>query len=226
MNFKKAKVEGRIVNVVNLEDLEISKEFCEPGNTAVEIEKSEGDMYVLPYRPNATTYNKPGVYNVGNVGVKAVFPEDNNIDEYKPEVIDLTSSKSMREYIAKQDKLRDIENEILTTPNNIFTPHIDDEDTPLMKGLKQAVLQKHIDIDKYSDSYGENYPNDKRKFKEHDISIKLFERHIDVLGIKAVLVLSDKSPDVPNPMGKPIYISLNYNEDDGEVDCIAEDNTE
>ena len=122
--------------------------------------------------------------------------------------------------------LRDIENEILTTPNNIFTPHIDDEDTPLMRGLKQAVLQKHIDIDKYSDSYGENYPNDKRKFKEHDISIKLFERHIDVLGIKAVLVLSDKSPDVPNPMGKPIYISLNYNEDDGEVDCIAEDNTE
>jgi hypothetical protein len=27
-------------------------------------------------------------------------------------------------------------------------------------------------------------------------------------------------------MGKPIYISLNYNEDDGEVDSIAEDNTE
>jgi hypothetical protein len=85
-----------------------------------------------------------------------------------------------------------------------------------MKGLKKAVIKKHIDIDKYADGYGENFPNDKRKFKDHDISIKLFERHVDVLGIKAVLVLTDASPDIPNPIVDPIYIPLNYSEDNSE----------
>jgi hypothetical protein len=145
-----------------------------------------------------------------------VYPDEKDKAEYQPEVIDLANSRSMEEYMIKQGKLKDIEKEILTTPDNIFTPHISDEDSPLMKGLKKAVIKKHIDIDKYADGYGENFPNDKRKFKDHDISIKLFERHVDVLGIKAVLVLTDASPDIPNPIVDPIYIPLNYSEDNSE----------
>ena len=221
MNFKRAKVEDKMVNVVDIEELQTNRELYNTGNIAVEIERSEGDTFVLPYRPNVNVKaknNKPGVYQLEGVGDFIVYPDSNDVEEYKPEVIDLTSSKSMQEYIEKQGRLRNMEKELLISPDNIFTPQITDEDTPLMKGLKKAVIEKHIDIDKYADGYGENFPNDKRKFKDHDISIKLFERHIDVLGIKAVLVLSDSSPDIPNPIGKSIYIPLNYNEggNDGE----------
>ena len=213
MDFKKAKVEGKMSSVISFEELHANREIYETGTVAIEAEKSDGEMYILPYRPNNTRHDRPGIYQLGNVGDLIVYPDDKDKEIYQPEVIDLASSTSMEEYIIKQGKLKDIEKEILTTPDNIFTPHISDEDSPLMKGLKQAVIKKHIDIDKYADGYGENFPNDKRKFKDHDISIKLFERHVDVLGIKAVLVLSDASPDTPNPVGDPIYIPLTYNEE-------------
>jgi hypothetical protein len=216
MDFKKAKVEGRMSTVVSIEELQTNRELYNTGTVAVEITKTDGETVVLPYRPNAVRLDRPGVYQAGNVGDMIVYPDEKDKAEYQPEVIDLANSRSMEEYMIKQGKLKDIEKEILTTPDNIFTPHISDEDSPLMKGLKKAVIKKHIDIDKYADGYGENFPNDKRKFKDHDISIKLFERHVDVLGIKAVLVLTDASPDIPNPIVDPIYIPLNYSEDNSE----------
>lgn len=216
MDFKKAKVEGRMSTVISVEELQNNREIYDTGTVAVEIKKSDGETVVLPYRPNTVRKDRPGVYKAGNIGDLIVYPDEEDKANYQPEVIDLYNSKSMEEYIQKQGKLKNIEKEILTTPDNIFTPHISDEDSPLMKGLKQAVIRKHIDIDKYADGYGENFPNDKRKFKDHDISIKLFERHVDVLGIKAVLVLSDASPDTPNPIIDPIYIPLNYSENDSE----------
>lgn len=202
--------------VISVEELQNNREIYDTGTVAVEIKKSDGETVVLPYRPNIVRKDRPGVYKEGNIGDLIVYPDEEDKANYQPEVIDLYNSKSMEEYIQKQGKLKNIEKEILTTPDNIFTPHISDEDSPLMKGLKQAVIRKHIDIDKYADGYGENFPNDKRKFKDHDISIKLFERHVDVLGIKAVLVLSDASPDTPNPIIDPIYIPLNYSENDSE----------
>jgi hypothetical protein len=216
MDFKKAKVEGRMSTVVSIEELQTNRELYDTGTVSVEITKTDGETVVLPYRPNAVRLDRPGVYQAGNVGDMIVYPDEKNKAEYQPEVIDLSNSSSIEEYMIKQGKLKDIEKEILTTPDNIFTPHISDEDSPLMKGLKKAVIKKHIDIDKYADGYGENFPNDKRKFKDHDISIKLFERHVDVLGIKAVLVLTDASPDIPNPIVDPIYIPLNYSEDNSE----------
>jgi hypothetical protein len=216
MDFKKAKLEGRMSTVVSIEELQTNRELYNTGTVAVEITKTDGETVVLPYRPNAVRLDRPGVYQAGNVGDMIVYPDEKDKAEYQPEVIDLANSRSMEEYMIKQGKLKDIEKEILTTPDNIFTPHISDEDSPLMKGLKKAVIKKHIDIDKYADGYGENFPNDKRKFKDHDISIKLFERHVDVLGIKAVLVLTDASPDIPNPIVDPIYIPLNYSEDNSE----------
>ena len=215
MDFKKAKLEGRMTTVVDINELQSNREIYDTGIVAVEVEKS-GETLVLPYRPNTVRKDRPGVYKAGNIGDFIVYPDEKYKKDYQPEVIDLSSAKTMEEYINKQGRLKDIEREILTTPDNIFTPHVSDEDSPLMKGLKKAVIKKHIDIDKYADGYGENFPNDKRKFKDHDISIKLFERHVGVLGLKAVLVLTDASPDTPNPIVDPIYIPLNYAEENSE----------
>jgi len=216
MEFKKAKIEGHMVNVVSVEEFEKNKDLYDTDLVAVEVEKKDGEKYVLPYRPENTTHNRPGVYPTGNKSPfdLIVYPRESEKEDYQPEVVDLSNAKSMQDFISKQGKLKEIEKEILTTPDNIFKPHIDEEDSPLMKALKTAIIQKHIDIDKYSDGYGSNFPNDKRKLKEHDISMRLAERHFEILGIKAELVLSDQSPDVPNPLGTTIRIPLTYAENE------------
>ena len=101
------------------------------------------------------------------------------------------------------------EKEILTNPDNIFIPTISEKDSPAMRGLKQAIIEKRIDIDKYQDRFGkENFPNDKRKFKDTDITMFMMNRMNKALDIKATLILEDKSPDVPNPIGRKISIDL------------------
>lgn len=216
MEFKKTKIEGHMADVVSLKQLQNNRDIYSTGNTAVEVAKADGELFILPYRPDASLRNRPGVYpfkdGSGDFIVYPVTPEGK--EAYKPEVIDLANAKSMQDYISKQGRLHEIEKEILTTPDNIFRPHISDEDSPLMRGLKQAIIQKHIDIDKYADGYGTNFPNDKRKLKDTDISIRLAERHFDILGIKAELILSDASPDVANPIGNPIHIPLTYDGND------------
>lgn len=227
MEFKKAKVEGHMANVVSIEYLQENRDVYATGSVAVEVSQRDGDKYILPYHPDATTYLRPGIYPIGdnNIGDIIVYPDEEEKENYQPEVIDLTNAKSMQEFISKQSRLKDIEKEILTTPDNIFRPHIDEEkDTPLMKALKTAIIKKHIDIDKYADGYGENFPNDKRKLKDTDISMRLAERHFRILGIKAELILSDASPDVPNPLGEAIRMPLTYfeNNEDGEEESLEE----
>ena len=219
MDFKRATLEGKMVDVVSVDELRKNRDIYETGNVGIEIQKHTGEEYVLPYRPDNVTCNRPGVYNIKDtnndvVGNIIVYPDDDVAEDYKPEVVDLTSASSMEEYIEKQGRLKSLENEILTTPDNIIHPHIGPEDTALMRALKTAIIEKHIDIDKYQDGYGDNFPNDKRKLKDSDISIRLAERHFRVLGIKAEIVLSDASPDTPNPIGKEIKIPITYGDNE------------
>ena len=114
----------------------------------------------------------------------------------------------MQEYLARQDRFKDIERDILTNPDNIFTPKPGPNDTPEMKGLKEAVAAKKIDIDKYADRFGDNFSNAKRKMRDESVSLLLLKRICDCLDMKAELIISDVSPDVPNPMGEPIHIQI------------------
>lgn len=48
----------------------------------------------------------------------------------------------------------------MDTDKNIkFIPIVSNLDSPEMQRLKSAIIAKHIDLDKYSDRFGENYPN-------------------------------------------------------------------
>lgn len=212
MNFKRSKVEGKMVDVVSIEDLQTNPQLYATGSVAVEVESADKVNYILPYRPNVNLQPgadvKPGVYNLGSVGNIIYYPDQEDIEEYQPEVIDLSNSKSMEEFISKQGKLKEIEKEILTTQDDIFRPIITDDDTPEMRALKTAVIQKHIDLDKYADRFGENYPNDKRKFKDNSISLMLLKRFGENLDMNIEIKISDANPNVPNPMGNPIVIQL------------------
>ena len=77
-----------------------------------------------------------------------------------------------------------------------------------MKALKNAVLDKHIDLDKYEPRFGSNYNNDKRLFNKSTISLIMLKRVCEALDRDATLTLSDKSDDVPNPIGRTIQVKL------------------
>jgi hypothetical protein len=75
MDFKKAKVEGRMSTVVSIEELQTNRELYDTGTVSVEITKTDGESVVLPYRPNAVRLDRPGVYQAGNVGDVIVYPD-------------------------------------------------------------------------------------------------------------------------------------------------------
>lgn len=205
MDVKKASVEGRMSDVISLNELEENRQLYESGPVCVEV-----NNYVLPYRQDVVKTDRPGVYKFSdkdNLDL-IIYPKKSEEKDYKPEVIDFSNTKSMQDYLSKKEQVRDIEREILTSPDNIFRPHINEDDTPEMKGLKEAIINKHIDIDKYADRFGPNFPNDKRKMRDNKITLFLLKRMCEGLDMKAELIISDAGPNVPNPIGDPVRIEL------------------
>ena len=216
MNFKKQTINGKMYNVIDHENYMKNNELYDNSQTAIEV-KINGSDYVLPIRNNKTD-NRPGVYNDGCLQFFNIPNKDNEkqFKEYSSDnMIDFSNCSSIAEIMEKQEILRDEEKEILANPDNIFIPNISDKDSPAMRGLKQAIIEKHIDIDKYQDRFGkENFPNDKRKFKDTDITMFMMNRMNKALDIKATLTLEDKNPDVPNPIGRKIVIDLTGYDDE------------
>ncbi|MCM1215970.1 MAG: hypothetical protein NC548_15795 [Lachnospiraceae bacterium] len=206
ISAKKSKVEDRLLDAVTMEEYTEHPELYANTGTAVEIHQND-KTYLLPHRNGGYVADRPGVYDCGAI-VKFNLPSEKEEDKYTGEIIDLADVSSIGELIEKNSKVRNIEREILTSPDSIFTPVISDSDTPVMRGLKEAVIAKQIDLDKYSDRFGDNYPNDKRQFKKDSVTLFMFERMCDCLDLNAEIIIKDKSPDVPNPMGKTITINI------------------
>ena len=216
MNLKKQAINGKLYNVVEHEEFMKNREIYEDPNTAVEVNIND-IKYILPLRNNKISNDIPGVYNDGCLDF-FILPDENQLKEYSSSnTIDFGNCSSMAEVMEKQKMLRDEEKEILTNPDNIFIPPISGKESPAMAGLKQAVIAKRIDIDKYQDRFGkENFPNDKRKFKDNDITMFMLNRMNKALDIKATIILEDRHPDVPNPIGKKIIMDLTGYDKDNE----------
>lgn len=211
MELKKASLEGRLVDVISFDKLKDNKELYTTTTTpaGVEVKTSTGEEFVLPFRDKGNMNNdKAGVYTLGNVGYMIKYPDKRSKSIYQPEVIDFDQTNSIQEFIGKQNRVKDVEREILCTPDNIYKPPIGENDAPEMKALKEAIRAKNIDIDKYADRFGENFPNDKRKLKDDKITLFLLKRMAECLDMNVDLIISDKGPDVPNPIGIPIKVSL------------------
>lgn len=199
--MQKAKIDGKIYEVTTFEQYTKNPESYNTLYTAIKM-----DDKVLPIRNKND--DRPGVYLGSGISfIKQPTPQD--IDEYNTDnIIDFNNITSIKEVMDKQKQIRTMEKEILTNPNNIFTPRVDPNDAPEMRALKEAVLAKHIDLDKYESRFGVHYNNDKRLFKKSTISLGKLRTMFDALDIKSTLIIEDKSEDVPNPIGKKIVIEL------------------
>lgn len=202
MMNKKMRIDDRIYDVTTLDDYNKHKDAYMSQYTAIHDEDTH---LVLPVK---NRYDEgPGIV-IGS-GVSYIEEPTSNIEEYNDsKIIDFDNSKSIHDMMEKQRVVRSLERDILTSPDNIFMPKIFDDDSAEMKALKNAVLDKHIDLDKYEPRFGSNYNNDKRLFNKNTISLAMLKRVCEALDIEATLTLSDKDEDVPNPIGRTIEVKL------------------
>lgn len=205
MESKQISIGGKLYGVCSHQDYINNQELYNNYYTAVEIKLEDDRNVVLPVR--SPLDSQPGIYVKGSIA-EYVIPDENDVQYAADNIVDLTNTKTMDELLDKQSQIRDIEREILTNPDSITVPNISNLDTPLMRGLKEAIIAKQIDINKYEDRFGPNFPNDKRSLRDHKVTLKMFCRAAKNLDMKATLIIEDASSDAPNPMGKPIVVDL------------------
>ena len=203
-NIRQTVIDNKLYNVVPYDEYCSHPEINNNYSTAVEM-KIGTESKILPVR--SPLENLPGIYN-RDWRDDIILPDENDTQYNPDQVIDLSNSDNIEELMKKQDQVRNIEKEILTSPGDITVPNISSLDSPEMRAVKEAIIAKHMDINKYSERFGSNFANDKRILKTNAITQKMMKRILSNIDVKATIILEDASPDVANPMGKKIEIVI------------------
>lgn len=212
MDLKNATLDGKLVDIIS-EDEYIQKWRLYSENpsmqstTAVEVTGPDGVDYVLPFR--GKTDERPGIYADGCIYFLK-YPEDQNSSYVKDnlDIIDFADVKNVKDFLEKNAQIREMETNVLTDIDSVFTPPITPQDTPEMKAFKEAIASKHMDINKYAPRFGDNFLNDKRILKTNSITMNKLVSMCKKLDIEAELTLRNSNPDVANPMSKEITVIL------------------
>ena len=212
MSLEKAKIGEAIYDVISIDEF-----YRDPSAYGAYTAIKGGDGYVYPIRTKTDT--RPGFYPTGGLDFFKPPTHGEGIIYSQQNIINFHDATNLREVIRTQQKLMSAERSILTTIDNVFTPEINENDTPEMKAIKQAIIDKHIDLDKYEPRFGPNYNNDKRLLKKNSITFGKLRSICDALDIRVTMTIEDAAPDVPNPIGRVITTeltgnSMNIEEDD------------
>ena len=199
--MKKAEIDGRLYNVTRIEDYTDHPDLYNPKFTAIERPEC-----VLPIR-NRTTDTGPGVYYQPNAMVSIVEKPDDMAEYSLDKIIDFTNPKSIGEVFEKQQIIRDIQDEIMTTSDNVLCLKIGEKDTPEMRALKTAINLKRIDTKQYEDRF-DQFQNDMRLLKGNSITLGKLISISNALDISADITLRDRDENAPNPMNQTITIDL------------------
>ena len=199
--MKKAEIDGRLYNVTSIDDFTNYPDLYTPKFTAIERPEC-----VLPIK-NRTTDTGPGIYYQPGAMV-AIVEKPDDIEKYSREkIIDFTNPKSIGEVFEKQQIIRDIQDEIMTTSDNVLCLKISEKDTPEMRALKTAINLKRIDTKQYEDRF-DQFQNDMRLLKGNSITLGKLISISNAFDISADITLRDRDASTPNPMNQTIIIDL------------------
>lgn len=180
------------------------------------------DTYILPVRTESDKSSYGITVKPDQMIAFARLPKQDSEEFFQytmtgnKSAIDMRNKRSIGQYLDGCEDIKKSETDIITNPDNIFQPKPGENDTPAMVALKQAVCEKHIDIDKYDMRFGANFNNDKRLFNKDSISLPMLVRLCKGLDIKATITLEDKDSNTPNPIGRKIIAELTGGDNDGE----------
>lgn len=200
--MKKAEIDGKLYNVTDMDSFTDYPDLYTPKFTAIE---RPGEV-VLPIK-NRTTDTGPGIYYQPGAMV-AIVEKPNNLTDYSTDrIIDFTNTKSIGEVFEKQQIIRDIQDEIMTTSDNVLCLKIAEKDTPEMKALKTAINLKRIDTKQYEDRF-DQFQNDMRLLKGNSITLGKLISISNALDISVDITLRDRDESTPNPINQTIVIDL------------------
>lgn len=202
--MKKQRIGDKMYDVISYNDYISNPNIYDPLYTAIE---ENGIAYPIKNRND----NRPGFYQGSNNPISYYNkPSINEMNQFSiANAIDFSNINNISEAIDKAESLKENMNKILTSPDNITKPNIGEHDTPQAKGMKQVVVDKHIDINKYKERIGEKFTNDIKFLKSDDITLKKAVDMGTALDVTLILEFRDKHPDVANPMGKIRRVQLN-----------------
>ena len=205
--IEKAKIEDTIYDVISYNDYCRNRDAYNMYASSIAIK--DGSGYILPIR--SQTDVRPGFYPMGGIDIFKL-PVGRECTMYnQSNIINFSEAKNLRGVIEAQERLNKAERSILISADSITSPDIYDNDSPFMKAIKTAIIKKHIDLDKYSHRFSENYPNDKRLLKKDDMTMQKGITYANCLDFDMYLIIKDKNPDVPNPIGHPFMVKLTGN---------------
>lgn len=213
-------IDGQMLDLLKYDEYVELKNKID-SSTAI-LENYKGENIVLLNRglyPESGNATVPGIYNAGCIDI-VVYPEDEDISRYIPEkIVDISNTTPMKEMLERSETMNHLDEPWITSPENITKFTIFEEDKPEMICLKTALNKKEIDIDKYSNRFGQNFPNDKRQLKNNSATLNIIKRFCKHMDMEALITLRDKNPNVPNPMGTEITISLtdDYSDEENEI---------
>ena len=183
---------------------------------------------ILPIRQGYKSMEKPGVYpcgeNTEHHYAFLSFPtNETDKQAYTPDsdhIVNFKDADGIQALMSMTDKLNKSINQYLETDvgvGNTYRAPLKETDSPEMRGLKLALTEKQMEIDKYNERFGANWANDKRKLNDDNITMFLLKRMCKNFDINVDLVFRDQSPEVPNAMGKVITINLVPGIKDGSI---------
>lgn len=188
----------------------------------------DGQQVILPIRQGYKSMDKPGVYpcaeDTSQHYAFLSFPSsEEDKKAYSPDsdhIVNFKDADGIQALMDMTDKLNKSVNMYLesdVSAGNIYRAQLRETDSPEMRGLKMALNEKHMEIDKYNERFGANWANDKRKLNDDNITMFLLKRMCKNFDINVDLVFTDQSSDVPNAMGKTVTINLVPGIKDGNV---------
>lgn len=217
ISVSRSIINGQMYDVFDYDHFVAEKLDSKPGIYPVGVIEEVGDKsIVLPYKGKYNNQTTPGIYSAGVIDFK-VLPDESEMYKYESKIINMSNMDDAKELINSQETIKRLEtSHLTTTPDNVTQLPIGEKDKPAMRLLKMGINAKHINLDDYGPRFGSNYPNDKRQLKNDNATLNIINRYCDKCDMELLLTLRDKNPDVPNPIGRSITVSLseNYSEED------------
>lgn len=219
IKISRCVLDGQMYELHSYEDF-IKEKNIVP-NSAL-LEEYNGEKIVLPYRGNydTQTTHLPGIYNAGCIDIVVMPNEEDRIKFTPSKIVEMSNNNSIKEILERKDVIAHLDEPWITSPDNITQFNITEDDKPEMICLKTALNAKHVDIDKYAPRFKDNFPNDKRQLKNNGATLNIIKRFCENMDMECLLTLRDKNPDVPNPIGQEITISITDNYPSDEEDDI------
>ena len=155
----------------------------------------DGNIY-----PIARTKDLPGIYFGDNM-----FGEFTHVPFNVGLMVDLPTNKQnldITDIIRESESARDVIFEQISTTDvdNIFSPAITGNEAVEMKMLKDAIIAKKIDINKYEARFKGKFQNDKRLLSKDTISLDKLKGIAEALDLEISMTIRDRKDSVPNPM--------------------------